>query len=60
MYSMSRAGYLPKWFGVIDKKHGTPKNALIFCIIISLSGPILGREALGWFVDMAASGASRG
>ena len=60
MYSMSRAGYLPKWFGVIDKKHGTPKNALIFCIILSLSGPILGREALGWFVDMSAIGASIG
>lgn len=60
MYSMSRDGYLPEWFGTIDKKHGTPKNALIFCIIISLSGPILGREALGWFVDMSAIGASIG
>lgn len=60
MYSMSRDGYLPGWFGVIDKKHGTPKNALIFCIIVSLSGPILGREALGWFVDMSAIGASIG
>lgn len=60
MYSMSRDGYLPEWFGVIDEKHGTPKNALIFCILISLSGPILGREALGWFVDMSAIGASIG
>lgn len=60
MYSMSRDGYLPEWFGVIDKKYGTPKNAMIFCIIISLSGPILGREALGWFVDMSAIGASIG
>ena len=60
MYSMSRDGYLPSWFGVIDKRHGTPKNALIFCIVISLSGPILGREALGWFVDMSAIGASIG
>lgn len=60
MYSMSRDGYLPVWFGVIDEKHKTPKNALIFCIIISLSGPILGREALGWFVDMSAIGASIG
>ena len=33
---------------------------MIFCIIISLSGPILGREALGWFVDMSAIGASIG
>lgn len=60
MYSMSRDGYLPKWFGEIDEKHNTPKNAMIFCIIISLSGPILGREALGWFVDMSAIGASIG
>lgn len=60
MYSMSRDGYLPAIFGVIDEKYGTPKNAMIFCIIISLSGPILGREALGWFVDMSAIGASIG
>lgn len=60
MYSMSRDGYLPAFFGRIDEKHGTPKNAMIFCILISLSGPILGREALGWFVDMSAIGASIG
>lgn len=60
MYSMSRDGYLPAWFGVIDGKHNTPKNAMIFCIIVSLSGPILGREALGWFVDMSSIGASIG
>ena len=60
MYSMARDGYLPEWFSVIDEKYSTPKNAMIFCILISLSGPILGREALGWFVDMAAIGASIG
>ena len=60
MYSMSREGYLPKWFGTVDGKYGTPRNAIIFCVIISLSGPILGREALGWFVDMSAIGASIG
>ena len=60
MYSMSRDGYLPKWFGIIDEQHGTPKNALLFCILVSLSGPIMGREALGWFVDMSAIGASIG
>ena len=60
MYSMSRDGYLPPWFGVIDERYHTPRNAMIFCILISLSGPILGREALGWFVDMAAIGASIG
>jgi amino acid transporter len=60
MFSMSREGYLPKWYGAVDSTYGTPKNAMIFCILISLSGPILGRESLGWFVDMCAIGASIG
>lgn len=60
MMSMSRSGYLPEWFGKVDSKHSTPVNAIIFCIVISLSGPVLGREALGWFVDMSAIGASIG
>ena len=60
MYSMAKEGYLPEMFGKIDEKYGTPKNAMLFCILISLSGPILGREALGWFVDMSAIGASIG
>ena len=51
---------MPRLFGKIDVKHGTPRNAIVFCMIISLSGPILGREALGWFVDMSAIGASMG
>ena len=60
MYSMAKDGYLPVIFGKLGEKHGTPRNAIIFCLIISLSGPILGREALGWFVDMSAIGASMG
>ena len=60
MYSMARDGYLPAWFGKVDAKYGTPKNAMIFCVLVSLTGPILGREALGWFVDMCAIGASIG
>ncbi|MDO4948613.1 MAG: APC family permease [Bacteroidales bacterium] len=60
MFSMARDGYLPKAFAKIDVKHGTPRNAMLFCILISLSGPILGREALGWFVDMSSIGASIG
>ena len=60
MWSMAKDGYLPKVFGKLDAKHSTPKNALIFCLAISLVGPFLGREALGWFVDMSAIGASIG
>ena len=56
MYSMARDGYLPAWFGRVDEKYGTPKNAMIFCVIVSLSGPILGREALGslWICAQSA------
>ncbi len=60
LYSMAKDGYLPAAFVDIDPKYGTPRNAIIFCMLISLSGPILGREALGWFVDMSAIGASMG
>lgn len=60
IYSMANDGYLPKIFSVVDEKYSVPRNAIIFCIIISLSGPILGREALGWFVDMSSIGASIG
>lgn len=60
MYSMSLDGYLPAIFGKLDAKSKTPRNAIIFCMLVSLSGPILGREALGWFVDMSAIGASIG
>lgn len=60
MYSMANDDCLPKLFGKIDSRFGTPVNAIIFCMLISLSGPILGREALGWFVDMSAIGASMG
>ena len=60
MYSMSREGYLPAFFGKLDNKYGVPRNAMLFCLAISLSGPILGREALGWFLDMSSIGASIG
>ncbi len=60
MYSMARERYLPSVFARIDPRHGTPRNAMVFCLAISLAGPVLGREALGWFVDMSSIGASIG
>ena len=57
---MAKDGYLPNMFGKVNGKYGTPGNAIAFCLLISLSGPVLGREALGWFVDMSAIGASMG
>lgn len=60
MYAMAREGFLPRSFGEVDQRYGTPKKALLFCMLISMAGPILGREALGWFLDMSAIGASIG
>ena len=60
MYAMAKEQYLPKFFEKVNEKYGTPSNAILFCMVVSLSGPILGREALGWFVDMSAIGASLG
>lgn len=60
MYSISQYGYLPKCFGEVDAKYGAPQKAMFFCLLVSLTGPVLGREALGWFLDMSAIGASIG
>lgn len=60
IFSMGREGYLPKIFGTVDKKHNVPQISILFCLIISLVGPFLGRNALSWFVDMASIGTSIG
>ncbi len=60
MYSMSKEGYLPKAFSKISPKFKTPYVALIFCLVVSLVGPFLGREALGWWLEMSNIGAAVG
>lgn len=60
MMSMARAEALPAWFGMIDEKKKTPKNAIIFTMVIAAIAPWFGREALGWIVDMSSIGAAIG
>ena len=60
MYSMAQEGFLPAVFSDVDARSGTPKKAILFCMLLSLAGPVLGREALGWFLDMSSLGASIG
>ena len=60
LFSMSREEFLPKWFGVVDKKSKTPKNAIIFLMIITMVAPFFGRTALGWLVDMSCAGGAIG
>ncbi|MBQ6972393.1 MAG: APC family permease [Synergistaceae bacterium] len=55
LYSLSRDGLLPSWFGVINK-NSVPFNAVLFCALVSLPAPFVGRNALGWTVDMSSIG----
>lgn len=57
LYAMSEDGILPEWFGKLNKD-ASPKNALLFLMLISLLVPFLGRTALGWIVDVNTVGAT--
>ena len=55
---MAQDGALPKVFEKVSHKHGTPTNAIIFIMILSLFAPWFGREVLLWIVDMTSVGAA--
>ncbi len=57
IYTMSEDGILPSWFGRVNED-GSPYNALLFLVLISLPIPFLGRTALGWIVDVNTVGAT--
>ncbi|MDL2267434.1 TRAP transporter substrate-binding protein DctP [Desulfovibrio sp. OttesenSCG-928-G15] len=56
IFSMARAGFLPRWFGAVHPKYHSPYNALLFGTALCVLAPWFGREALGWVVDMSAVG----
>lgn len=58
MYAMAKEGSLPKWFEHLSPKYGTPKNAILFTMAVSLFAPWFGREVLIWIVDMTSVGAA--
>lgn len=60
LYSMSLEGVLPKWFGVLDEKNKTPRNAILAHMCLALLAPFFGRNALTWLVDMTSLGAAIG
>lgn len=60
LYSMSRANALPGWFGELHPSFATPRNAIIFVMVLSLLAPFFGRTVLLWIVDMSAIGAAVG
>lgn len=58
MYAMAKEGSLPKWFGYLSPKYGTPIKAILFTMTMSLFAPWFGREILLWIVDMTSVGAA--
>lgn len=57
MYTMSKERILSEWFGRLSQD-GTPKNALLFLMAISMIIPFFGRTAIGWIVDVNTVGAT--
>ena len=57
MYSMAEEGILPEWFGRLNGE-ASPRNALVFLMVISTGIPFLGRTAIGWIVDVNTVGAT--
>ncbi|QCU77020.1 APC family permease [Citricoccus sp. SGAir0253] len=51
LYAMAESGMLPRWFGTLHPRYGTPVNALLFIGVLSLLAPFFGSAMLGWLVD---------
>lgn len=54
IFSLSRSGMLPSWFGALHPKFRTPHHALLFIGGISMIAPFFGVKMLGWLVDGGA------
>ena len=59
LYSISADGVMPsmRWLGRLDE-NGSPKNAILFVVAISLAIPFFGRTVIGWPVDVSSIGAA--
>ncbi|WP_392467539.1 APC family permease [Arsenicicoccus cauae] len=49
--AMARAGLLPAGLARLDARRGTPRNALVFTVVVTLALGWLGKAAVVWFLD---------
>ena len=54
IFAMGRAKMLPEVFGWVHPKYKTPWTATILVGCVCIAAPLLGRDALIWFVDISA------
>ncbi|WMI80476.1 APC family permease [Anaerotignum sp. MB30-C6] len=59
LYSMAYADALPQKFAHLTPQ-GTPKNGILFMMVLALIAPWFGRQVLAWIVDMTCVGAAMG
>lgn len=59
LYTLSSDGVLRKmrWLGRLDK-NGSPRNAILFVMSISVIVPFFGRTVIGWPVEVSSIGAA--
>ena len=57
MHAMSEDNMFPKWLGKCNCD-GTPVNAVLAVMLISIPIPFLGRTVIGWPVDLSNLGAA--
>ena len=57
LYSMAHDGLLPARLAELDRDK-SPRNAILFVIVLSCLLPFVGRTAVGWIVDVTTIGAS--
>ena len=59
LYALSADNVLPKcrWLGKLDG-NGSPRNAILFVVGVSLVIPFFGRTVVGWPVDVSSIGAA--
>ena len=56
LFAMGRAKMLPPFFGRLHKKYKTPSGAILLVGGICVTAPLLGQNALVWFVNTSAFG----
>ena len=56
IFAMGRAKMLPPVFGKLHQKYKTPTGAIFLVGAICILAPLLGRNALVWFVNASAFG----
>ena len=60
LFNMGQAQVLPRWFGTVDRRRGTPRNAILFVCGVSVLAPLVVREVVFWMADIAVVAAAIG